>query len=817
VSPKDGFIMLRNLTLELSLKPFKDKTESGIQKVCSTIFDQWAPLIRHSDMVSIMLWASDGSEILEYKGDLKQKFEWCYWLGVANNQQKPNTDSKRCTIHNSPEKYIKNPPEFDYEWLMTMIKILKETGKKLTGKKIRVGATFDSGPEFAISEFKYKKHPEICQGGTMGKKSFVTCNTRLHADNEKYAGFQNGIPEGTEFGVFLGRQCKHFLQDMGYDYIWFSNGFGFGLEAWGYKGSLFDGGKFMPEKASATSKEILDFWRYFKEECPDFPIETRGSNMSAGIEIATDACPVKEIYDNFKPAPPINSPWAPLNGDFGLEMTGWMSHIAEIPEDDFAFRFYTHDPWFLNSPWLDRYERQPHDIYMPLSVSRIKEDGTVQTASGINFLTIDDSYGNMPEQVPNEVTPHILEALNHCPDAPGPLVFIYPFDEYNEFLKTAPEKISGIFADEWFIRGAFNHGFPLNTVISTGNLKKNLADNPDSLKDSVLSVPVSALEGVILDIVIKFVNNGGKILIYGSLSKANPKLLKILGIKNQNGLSGELKLNLNINTQIKYPEKINHSNLLSDGPLTETTKGDNVKIIASASNKEGKERILATSINKGKGKIVWVRTCNSCKDGEPGHIPPHYSPEAYFHPENLMRMSLKEFGIEIDFKPKKLSQATPVMTISRHKNAFYFSGCNPNTNMNEEFKLPYGAPVFTGTDTEIIDGKTSYSLPRSWRHECRIFIKQAERSELTVKELHAAHPTAHKRLFLKGLKDAEIIFFPETGYKDNTFIINDENALNYISYPINQGDINITSEQTNSSNDTYLKYSNITGNILISW
>ena len=31
-----------------------------------------------------------------------------------------------------------------------------------------------------------------------------------------------------------------------------------------------------------------------------------------------------------------NSPWAALNGDFGLELIGWMSHIAELPGDPFV-------------------------------------------------------------------------------------------------------------------------------------------------------------------------------------------------------------------------------------------------------------------------------------------------------------------------------------------------------------------------------------------------------------------------------------------------------------------------------------------------
>ena len=800
--------MLRNITLELSLKPFKEKADSHTRKVCSAIFEQWAPLIKNAEMVSIMLWAADGSEILEYKGDLSQTFEWSYWLGCPNKREP--SKSKSC-LNVSTDKYIKNPPVFDYLWLRNMIAIFKETGHEMTGKQIRVGATFDPGPEFAVSKFKYTKHPEICNGESHGKKSFVTCNTRLHADLECYAGFPDGIEEGTKFGVFFGRQCNHFLKDMNYDFLWLSNGFGFGLEALGFKGHLFDGIKFMPEKAEEISTEVLSFWKYFKRECPNFPIETRGSNMSAGIEIATDACPIKEIYEKYKPAPPINSPWAAINGDVGVEVLGWMSHIAELPEENFTFRYYIHDPWFMNTPWLERYHREPYDIYMPLSVSRIKENGDVQTADSINFLSIDDSYGNMPDQVPNEVIPHILQAFKQSPDAPGPLVLVYPFDEYNECLKTSPEKISGIFADEWFIKGAFNHGLPLNTVISTGNLRNNLSKNPDFLNGSILVIPASILTGINFKIVHNFILNGGNILIYGSLSNASRKLLQLLGIKIDAGLTGELKINFNFNIESSgiYPENIYHSNLLCDGPLTETADNNNTSILASVSDKEGNERLLAASTKSGKGTIVWVRTENSCPETDIGRNLWHFPRDQYFHAEHLVRLSLKEFGMEINFKRDNVLKLTPSMTISRKKNIFYFSGFTPNTNMEESFKLPYGAPVFTGSDTKIVDGKTYYTLPRSWQYECQLFVKQEKDTELISKIHFAGHPSIKKRVFINGLKNAELIFFPEKGFEDKTSI----DGFTYHDSPAKK----LKPEKISSSSGIYLKIKNVTGKVLFSW
>ena len=39
----------------------------------------------------------------------------------------------------------------------------------------------------------------------------------------------------------------------------------------------------------------------------------------------------------------------------------------------------------------------------------------------LNFLTIDNSYGDMPAEVPDEVIPHILKARYDMPTAPGGL------------------------------------------------------------------------------------------------------------------------------------------------------------------------------------------------------------------------------------------------------------------------------------------------------------------------------------------------------------------------------------------------------------
>ena len=431
-----------DIHLEMSLKPFKVNNRDSIDQVCRNVFIQWAPLLRHADTISVMLWTADGSEILNYTGDDNQRLEWSQYVGNPNTDHEVNSGPKELSLHQRAYDYIPNPPQYTYGDLKYIVSALKRHGERLTGKVVRIGETFDPGPEFAKSEFKYKKHPEICMGNTMGAKTFVCCYATLNEDKEHYAGYPSGIPQGTPFGTFFGKQSQHFLTDMGFDFLWFSNGLGFGMETWGSTGAVFDGKQFHPEKLNDTREKITDFWNKFRAECPDIRIETRGTNISVGADLAKDGVDLKAIYNgNFNLLPPPNSPWAALDGNFGLELAGYMSRISELPDDRYLFRYYIHDPWWANSPWLDRYGREAHDIYLPMAVARIDREGKVKLPTHFTLLTIDDSYGNMPEQVPSEMIPHLLQGRRTAPDQPG-LICIpaaYSGMRCGNLHKTAPD------------------------------------------------------------------------------------------------------------------------------------------------------------------------------------------------------------------------------------------------------------------------------------------------------------------------------------------------------------------------------------------
>ena len=269
VRPERLVPRVKRVVFEMSPKPFVDMKDESIRRVCREVFRQWAALIRQADSVAILLWTADGSEILQYRGRKEDTIEWARYIGLPNPRSPVSRDHEKKALHSGAYLYRPEPPVITYGDLANIVRIFKQVGGDMTGKPIQVGATFDPGGEFARSPFKYQKHNEICLGSTMGKGSWVGCYALLHADHESYAGFPHGIPEGTPLGTFLGRQCRHFLTELGFDYLWFSNGFGFGIETWKTTGPLFDGRRFDASRSAEVRDKILDFWKLFRGGVPE--------------------------------------------------------------------------------------------------------------------------------------------------------------------------------------------------------------------------------------------------------------------------------------------------------------------------------------------------------------------------------------------------------------------------------------------------------------------------------------------------------------------------------------------------------------------
>lgn len=756
--------LIDRVSLELSLKPFWDLSDAAIEATCAELFEQWMPLLRKSGRASVMLWAADGSEILEYTGKMEDAFEWAKWIGMADTHSLTPEEDGFYDLHARAELYRENPPKMTYGDLRRIVAALKSVGERYTGAPVEVGATFDPGGEFAESDFKFGRHGEIAahrlDGGIF---RWVTCTSTLHADSEAYAGFPDGFAEGTHLGTFLGRQSQCFLTDMGMDFIWFSNGFAFAANAWSITGQLFDGKTFDSEGAEGLQADILRFWTLFRQECPTYRIECRGSNLGTGMDLSAHGSPLKAIYEGgFNMTAPPNSPWAALDGNYGLELVGWMSHIAELPDSGlFPFRYYTHDPWWLNSPWFDRYERYPHDIYLPLALARFDGQGKVSKPTCINFLSADTSYGELPDRCPIDIVTHLVKALDDYPDAPGLVTWVYPFDEYDDMVRQ--NRLGEAFFGDWYITGAVNRGMPLSGVISS----RNLAACPGRFAGSVLLSPVPDADSPLEKALLQSAKAGARLMLYGPVDRASQTMLTAIGVQKAPGLTGELTIATSLPGDASatgtLSDKLEHIPAYSGGEIN-TQALDGAQCIATATDGQGASRAYAVynpSALDGAG-VLWVRGSFNYQIFP--RLPKPYPVHERYPADGLLRLALNCYGIDIHVNKRGADMRDPLIIGAKRDGGWYFSGYNPVTTTAISMRLPKGAPLLIGTETNLSDGYASYTMPRAWHHECRVLVDGQTQGEMSCVESFPLFPSYRRRIIIHGLRGATVTVLPERAY-----------------------------------------------------
>jgi len=782
---------MKNIALEMSLKPFKRIDDKYIKEVSIYVFEQWRPLLKNTETVSVMLWTADGSEILDYRGNEDDKINWACYAGNANPDNTvwhKDHDPDGLSVHCEGYYYTNDVPVMTYKVLKKIVKTLKEEGERITGKKVLIGATFDVGPEFANSDFKYNRHREICTGNAMGPQTMVCCYEKLNADDVSYAGFPDGIPHDTPFGTFFGRQTNIFLKDMGMDYIWFSNGLGFGRETWSVTGDIFDGEEFHPESLEMVKESMMEFWTLFRNECPDYEIRVRGTNMTVGIDLASDGVPLKAIYDNVDNlVPPPNSPWAALDGDFGLELTGYMSRMAEVPNGDYLFRYYVHDPWWVNSPWYDRYEGQPHDIYLPLAVGRIDENGKMCAPSHMHLLSIDNCWGDLPDSCANEPIPHLIKAIKDAPDAPSPVVWVYPFREYNE--AESKKMLNRMYHLDWFIRGCINNGAPITSIISTDNFRKV---DKIIFDGSIIVTAVPEADSEFEREIIKYVKDGGRVIFFGDTDDTSESFMDFVGIRKADGISGEMSVILD-GTKAG---KLKHDVLMNSGEIN--TVGNGGVVFAEAGGK---------AIGVKNNSCIWLRATVSADRvnyTENQRLPVPHNDAEYFIAERLMLNALSKMGLEISYE-KPVGEKTPVTMISRSDNAFIYSVYTPSTTVKTTLGHKLGAPVLMGYRTELVNGKSTYHFPKASHTECRIFVEQ-ESGIVGAKECPPVCYIDRRNIEVNGLQNATVRLFPEEYCKNSARVLLDSFGCNITS---RRFDSKVVTDEFG----TYLEVKNVTGRL----
>lgn len=813
---------LKNVSLEITPKPMFKKDDEFILELFRGVFKQWYSLTKEAETVSLLWWLSDGTDILVYNRNMDEPIEWMFWQGFAHpTYDVPiEKDPKRDSITATPYIYRPDAITLTAADVKRIVSLIRSAGMEIIGKRIRVGLPFDPGCEFSNHPFRYRDHPELLMGEKM---KCIDCTAALHADPRPFAGFPNGVDEGTKFGRFFGRQVSIYLRDMDVDYIWLSNSFGFGRSpyATGGVGQFFDGLEYHPKGNAKISADILDFWRMFREEIGDLEIECRGTDFSLGLNLVNHATPYLGMFSNeIGVAPPPNTPWPALTFNHGIALAGYMSQIAAAPGDTLPMRFYTADPWFCNSPWLDRWNRRPHDIYLTGAVSRIWNDGSVLAFNDVKFLSLDSSWGETLDVIPDEVIPHIKRAVNFRPNAPAPVLWVYPVREYHEYTFDRQERIDEVMAGDLLIQHAINCGLPLSGVINTDAFVETTSDAPGRYLGSVLVTPVPDSGSKWAAGIEAHIKAGGKVLLYGPADHSDNKWLEMIGLEITAPIHGDLRISISndpdIYSQGQPALKFRHEPAHNGGGMCEVARhsADSATRILARAYKGDQERVASlvhAAPEWNGGKLAWVRgTTSVTVDGVRGRNLSTDDPSEHYPCENLLRHALAELGWSVVVERPSPGRESVHLMVSRTRNGFVFAGFSPLPEAVLHLKTPLGAPVFPGRDFDLTNGATHWPVWHWFHEECRVFVVQEE-GRISMKPVSAKHPLYRRRWLLDGLKDATVRFFPETGCEGHTNVLLNTDQRYFIL-----GDAH-ESTWIDSPHGRYLEMRGITGVVSFAW
>ncbi|MEI6493067.1 MAG: hypothetical protein WCO94_11010, partial [Verrucomicrobiota bacterium] len=184
--------------------------------------------------------------------------------------------------------------------------------------------------------------------------------------------------------------------------------------------------------------------------------------------------------------------------------------------------------------------------------------------------------------------------------------------------------------------------------------------------------------------------------------------------------------------------------------------------------------------------------------------------DAFFPTEKLAHFLLSRMGLEIGVQKSSATTADPMMCLHRHRNAFVFSGFQPEATDALRFRTELGAPVFIGGQNSVSDSTTTYSGPPAWHHVCRVFVRQSEASQISCRIIPPIQHGYTSRLLVSGLLNATVHFLPESGTTEKLEILRDP------MFPYFVGDFEKPSLGKTPSGEV-VTVAGVDGEVLFSW
>jgi hypothetical protein len=322
-----------------------------------------------------------------------------------------------------------------------------------------------------------------------------------------------------------------------------------------------------------------------------------------------------------------------------------------------------------------------------------------------------------------------------------------------------------MYAGDWLIRDAINHGLPLNTVMSTDDFAGALANG--TLIDTVLVTPSAVLPATYEQLLCDWVKSGGRLLLYGPLATAPEALRRLVGVKTAEGLEGDFTVQSLLSedeyTHWQGERLLRHRSALSGGPLCEVPDPDaaNLKVLVQVTSTQGTRAyaIHRTDPTWQGGSVVWVRGSSSWEVPKPG-VRRDLPSLRFWNSGTLVRQALQAFGIDLRQTLRTPQSPLTMIFVSRRNNGFYFTGVKPDTTGLVHLSLPDGAPILVQQEGVLSGRSITYQLRKSYHENCVLFAVQPGESIVSCRE-QPPFPTGNtRRLTVSGLQDAQICVYP---------------------------------------------------------
>ena len=248
---------------------------------------------------------------------------------------------------------------------------------------------------------------------------------------------------------------------------------------------------------------------------------------------------------------------------------------------------------WLNSPWLDRYDREPHDIYLPTAVGRVTAEGgpssrpTCWRSSRSTTPT-----GGCRRSAPTRSRRTCCRPSRRLPTPRASSRGSDPYDAFHDAAVKQPERLDEAFFHDWFIRQAVNGGTPINTVVSDRTFA---ATEPGVYRDTILLSRVPDAGSDVEAGLLRHLADGGRVLLFGPTDHASETMLDWLGLADAGPIEGDVELSRLAPADLDPPPgpiTLRHRSLLCAGPIRNTLRdGAEAEVLATAVA-DGEQRVV---------------------------------------------------------------------------------------------------------------------------------------------------------------------------------------------------------------------------------